>query len=369
MWRARAPSLVPTSTDRSSLVLDARRAARTVSLRHVHDDEPGFSRRRHGRGYVYRDANGARVTDRGALARITTLAIPPAWTSVWICATDDGHVQATGRDARGRKQYRYHARFRAVREEAKFDQLLAYGASLPALRARIDEDLERPSLGRSKVVAAIVRIMERTCIRVGNTSYANDNGSFGITTLAVRHAHFGRGLVSFSFIGKSHVPHQVELRDVPLASIVKRCRDLPGQRLFQWIDETGAVHPVTSSDVNDYIRDATDGPFTAKLIRTWAATVGVCERLLSAPPAIGKKALASTLKAAITDVAAELGNTPTVCRKSYVHPAVVAAHEAGTLRGELRGRKPGGDHLRPTERALLSFLSRSASMRPLAKAS
>ncbi len=336
---------------------DGPTAASLGALHYVHADEPGITRRKHGRGFAYRDAQGRAVKDRATLARIRALAIPPAWTDVWICASADGHIQATGRDARGRKQYRYHARWRAVRDEAKFEQLLSFGAALPRLRARIEEDLRLRTLCREKVVATVLRLMELTCVRVGNDCYAEENGSYGLTTLEDRHAHFTRGTVSFAFKGKSGKAHRVSVRDERLASIVRRCQDLPGQRLFQWLDEDGAQHPLTSSDVNEYLRETMGGPFTAKMFRTWSATVCACQRLAEEAPSGSQRAAKQVVARCIEEVAARLGNTPSICRKSYVHPAVIEAYVAGGLRRVTRARGRRDAALRAEEHATMRLLA------------
>jgi DNA topoisomerase-1 len=344
----------------AAYALDAPLAAEAADLRYVHDDEPGLRRQRRGKHWLYFDRKGARVTDPRALDRIAKLAIPPAWERVWICATPDGHIQATGRDARGRKQYRYHPRWRALRDEAKYEHVLAFGAALPSLRARVARDLASPRLTREKVIATILRVMELSCIRVGNEAYAAENGSFGLTTLLDRHAKFGDGSVSFAFHGKSGKVHRISVRDAKLASIVKRCRDVPGQRLFQWIDDEGAPHPVTSTDVNDYIREATGGPYTAKMIRTWSATVSAWAILRACPPSAAARERKRVVTKCFERIAQDLGNTTAICRASYVHPAVVASHVDGTLatvapRCLSTARRRAHPHLTLDESAVLAF--------------
>jgi DNA topoisomerase-1 len=346
----------------SDILTSGTAAAERVELHYVHADEPGLSRRRSGRGFGYRDEHGRRISGRSTLARIRALAIPPAWTDVWICASEDGHIQATGRDARGRKQYRYHARWRAVRDEAKFEHLLAFGAALPLLRARIAADLGRARLSREKVVATVLRLMELTCVRVGNDCYAEENGTFGLTTLEDRHARFCSGGVSFAFKGKSGKAHRVSVRDAKLARTVRRCQDLPGQRLFQWVDDEGAQHPITSTEVNDYLRETMNGPFTAKMLRTWSATVCACQHLAEQAPRGSQRAAKQVVARCIEEVAARLGNTPSICRKSYVHPAVIEAYVAGGLGRAVRGRSrvDADASLRAEEHATMRFLSRRA---------
>jgi len=358
-------SLAPwIEVDGADLLHSGPAAASSAALHYVHAEEAGISRRRSGRGFGYRDEHGLRLTDRLTIARIAALAIPPAWENVWICPSADGHIQATGRDARGRKQYRYHVRWRAVREEAKFEHLLAFGGGLPLLRARIAEDLARPQLCREKVVATVVRLMELTCVRVGNDCYAQENDTFGLTTLKDRHAHFSGGVVSFAFRGKSGKSHRVSVRDVKLARIVRRCQDVPGQRLFQWLDEDGGRHPLTSNDVNDYLREAMGGPFTAKMLRTWSATVIACEHLAAQAPKGTRRAAKQVVARCIEEVAARLGNTPTICRKSYVHPAVIEAYVAGGLRRAIRAprRAQLDASLRAEEHATMRFLARRARL-------
>lgn len=303
-------------------------------LRHSSDGEPGISRRRSGRGFSYRHANGRPVRDGEALERIRKLAIPPAWTDVWICPSATGHLQATGRDARGRKQYRYHGRYRSRREAAKYERLVTFAKALPTIRERVDADLSRPTMSRQKVLAAVVRLLELTLIRVGNDEYARLNRSFGLTTLRDRHATVRGSSIRFRFRGKSGQQHEVSLRDRRLAAVIRRCRDLPGQELFQYVDEDGGIVDVRSEDVNDYLREIAPD-VTAKDFRTWAGTVLAYRalRALDAPAtdAEGRRNVVS----AIRDTADLLGNTPAVCRQAYVHPIVVEAYLDGRLGGAL----------------------------------
>jgi DNA topoisomerase I len=317
---------------RSVVEGDPVAAARAVSLRHVSDGEPGLSRKRHGKGFRYVDERGARVGDRATLARIRALAIPPAWTAVWICRDADGHIQATGRDARGRKQYRYHARWRQVRDEAKYDRLVGFCRALPRLRRAVAKDLACACLCKRKVVAAVVSLMEQAQLRVGNDEYTRANGSYGATTLRDRHARFPGGALELAYRGKSGVERRVRVDDRALARIVRRCRDLPGQRLFQYVDGD-AVRPITSADVNEYLRDVTGGPYSAKDYRTWAATLGAA--MLLCASATGAPASARQCKACVTRVLAavaeRLGHTPAVCRASYIHPRVLDDFASGAL--------------------------------------
>lgn len=297
-------------------------AARDAGLRYSSDDRPGITRRRSGRGFSYRGSDGSVIHDRATLRRIRTLAIPPAWTGVWICPDPSGHLQATGRDARGRKQHRYHPRFREAREAAKFSRVLEFARLLPSIRGRVDADLAKPGLPREKVLAAVVRLLELSLIRVGNEEYARMNRSFGLTTLRDRHARIDGAEVRFRFTGKSGRRHEVTLRDRRLARVVSRCQDLPGQDLFQYVDDDGVVRDVRSEDVNAYLREISPD-VTAKDFRTWAGTVLAYRALRALQPRNGarRKAVVEAMKA----TAERLGNTPAVARSSYVHPAVVEA--------------------------------------------
>ena len=310
---------------------DTRAPAR---LRHSSDDGPGIARRRSGRGFSYRDADGAVVRDSETLERIRAIAIPPAWTDVWICPWPNGHLQATGRDARGRKQYRYHARYRRRRDDAKFARLIAFARALPAIRARVDKDLARPGLPREKVLAAVVRLLELTLIRVGNDEYARLNRSFGLTTLRNRHAAVDGTEVTFRFRGKSGQQHEVGLRDRRLASVVRRCRDLPGQELFAYVGEDGEPRDVASDDVNGYLAEIAPD-VTAKDFRTWAGTVLAYRALRSLGKGTTDREKQRNVAAAIRETAENLGNTAAVARQAYVHPAVVDAYLDGRIRTAL----------------------------------
>ncbi len=304
---------------------------RAIGLRYSRDDQPGIRRRRHGDGWRYETDDGTTVHEEATLDRIRKLAVPPAWTDVWICADEHGHLQATGRDARGRKQYRYHREFRARRESAKFEQLIEFGLVLPRIRAAVAADLARPGLPREKVLAACVRVLELTLMRVGNDEYAEQNRSFGLTTLRDRHARIAGSRVRFRFRGKGGKLHEVGFRDRRLGAIVRRCQELPGQELFQYIDEDGVVRDVASDDVNEYLRAIAGADISAKMFRTWAATV-LANRALTAYQATeSSRVQKRNVAAAMEDVAALLGNTPTVARQSYVHPAVLDAYLDGSL--------------------------------------
>ncbi len=303
------------------------------------DTKPGIRRQRIGQNFRYRAADGRVVRDARTLARIRALAIPPAWKDVVICPDARGHLQATGRDARGRKQYRYHPAFRAKRDGAKYGRLLEFGRVLSRIRSRVETDLAKRGLPRDKVLAAVVELLDRTHLRVGNAEYAKANGSFGLSTLLDRHATFTRRSVRIRFRGKSGVKHERVVSDSKLARIVRHCRDLPGQDLFQYRDGDGDPRPIGSADVNAYIRRASGGEFTAKDFRTWAGTVKAAAKLAALARPATKTAAERAVCGVIKDVAAELGNTPAVCRKSYVHPAVINAFAAGRfLESRARGR-------------------------------
>jgi DNA topoisomerase-1 len=305
-----------------------------AGLRHSSDTQPGISRRRSGRGFSYRDPDGRAIRDADTIARIRSIAIPPAWTDVWICPWANGYLQATGRDARGRKQYRYHARYRSRRDDAKFARLIAFAKALPAIRKRVDEDLSRSGLPREKVLAAVVRLLELTLIRVGNDEYARLNRSFGLTTLRDRHAIIDGSTVTFRFRGKSGLQHEVGLRDRRLAAVVRRCRDLPGQELFQYVDEAGEPRDVASDDVNGYLAEIAPG-VTAKDFRTWAGTVLAFRALRALGDGTTDREKQRNVAAAIRNAAENLGNTAAVARQAYVHPAVVDAYLDGKIRTAL----------------------------------
>ena len=322
-------------------------------LRHSSDREPGLHRVNGARGFAYVDDKGRRVSRRATLDRVRALAIPPAWTDVWICADERGHLQATGRDARGRKQYRYHPRWRESREADKFDHLLDFARALPAIRERVRQDLAAKGLTRNKVLAAIVQLLERTCIRVGNERYAEENDSFGLTTLRNRHVKVHGDRIEFQFRGKSGKFHRIGIEDPRLARIVRRCRELPGQELFEYVDDAGEVQRVGSSDVNEYLHEVAGNEFTSKDFRTWAGSVYVAALLRSR--GLEGDVRLTDMAAAVREAARLLGNTPAVCRKSYVHPRVLDPatwSDAPALRA---GRVPRGLH--PAEAALVRLIS------------
>jgi DNA topoisomerase I len=319
-------------------IKDPIAAAEAASLRYVSDAQPGIRRKRAGRHFSYVGTDGKPIRDRGELARIKALAIPPAWTDVWISPIADGHIQATGRDARGRKQYRYHARWRQVRDETKFTRMLAFGEALPLIRERTDRDLALKGLPRAKVLATVVRLLETTLIRVGNAEYAKENKSYGLTTMRDRHVEVDGSRIEFTFKGKSGVKHSISVRDRRLATIVRRCRDIPGYELFQYIDEDGTRQDVDSGDVNEYLREITGQDFTAKDFRTWAGTVLASLALQELKAGDSGAQAKKNVVQAIETVAERLGNTPSICRKCYVHPAVIDSYLEGTLLDTLQQR-------------------------------
>jgi DNA topoisomerase I len=351
------------SADEDGSIVDPPAAAEQAGLVYVSDEEPGIRRRRAGKGFTFRNPDGSPVRDVATLQRIRSLAIPPAYTDVWICPDPDGHLQATGRDARGRKQYRYHPRWREVRDGTKFKRMIEFGRALPIIRDRVAHDMARRGLPREKVLATIVNLLENTLIRIGNTSYSRDNDSYGLTTLQDEHVEIGNGGLRFEFKGKSGKTWRLKLRDRRVARIVKSCQDLPGQHLFQYLDDDGERHGVTSQDVNDYLREITGRDFTAKDFRTWAGTVLAAMALQEFEAFDTKAAAKRNLKSAIDRVAARLGNTPTICRKCYVHPDVLDCYLEGHLVEQIRVEaekdlSDGLDDLKPEEAAVLAFLQR-----------
>ena len=330
-----APSALATKSRKRlpaiEIVTDPVESAKAAGLRYVSDAKPGIKRKRQGKGFRYVGPDGSPMHDAEVMRRIRSLAIPPAWTNVWICPNPNGHLQATGREARGRKQSRYHPRWREVRDDTKFHRMLLFGAALPSIRKRVEQDLGLPGLPREKVLAAIIRLLETTFIRVGNQEYAKENGSYGLTTLRNKHVSVKGATVTFDFKGKSGVEHVIDFRDRRLAAIIKRCQDLPGYELFQYIDTEGNRHSIDASDVNDYLRQITDEDFTAKDFRTWAGTVLACAMLHEFEPAETQSQAKKNVVEAIKRVANRLGNTPSVCRKCYVHPAVLESYMGGAM--------------------------------------
>jgi DNA topoisomerase-1 len=326
-------------------------------LRYVHDDEPGYGRRRAGKGFTYLDTRGRPITAAAKVERIKSLAIPPAWTDVWICPRADGHLQATGRDAKGRKQYRYHPDWRAVQEEMKFERLIDFGEALPAIRRRMAGDLRLRGLPRDKVLATVVHLLETSLIRVGNEEYAKANGSFGLTTLRDPHVQLDGSEIRFRFPGKSGQRHEITVHDARTARIVRQCRELPGQRLFQYVDDDGTQRKLESGDVNDYLRDASGGEFTAKDFRTWVGTLLAATALSALEPPRSGSAGRRQAATAIEVVARQLGNTPTIARASYVHPDIVDLYVEGDLPALwTRGTTRDTRWLLAEERRLLNVL-------------
>ncbi len=350
----------------TAAVEESRQAAKTAGLRYVSDRSPGISRQRVGSRFRYVTPQGRTLRDKPELQRIRSLAIPPAWTDVWVCALANGHLQATGRDARGRKQYRYHSRWRTVRDENKYGRILEFAAALPALRKRTAEDLAGPTLSRTKVVAAVVQMLEKTLIRVGNEEYARTNKSFGLTTMQDNHAKVSGSTVRFRFRGKSGKFHDIAFTDARLARIVRRCQELPGRELFQYLDDDGNVQGIGSADVNDYVRDVTGREFTAKDFRTWTGTVLAAQALQEMSEVTSDAQAKRNVVAAIEAVAGLLGNTKSVCRKCYIHPTIIDAYMDRTLTRMLsaRARKlaESPESLSRTETAVLALLQRRLRM-------
>jgi DNA topoisomerase I len=334
--------------------------AEEAGLRYVSDDQPGIRRRRAGRGFTYVGADGKTIADADRIAWFKRLAIPPAWTDVWISPIKRGHIQATGRDAKGRKQYRYHPRWREVRDEAKYGRLIEFARALPRIRRRTDRDLRRRGLPREKVLALVVQLLESTLVRVGNEEYARDNRSFGLSTLRDRHVKANGNELQLSFKGKSGKEHLVPVRDPRLARLVRQCQELPGQVLFQYVDRDGRRQSIDSGDVNDYLREVSGGEFTAKDFRTWAGTVAASLALREFRKVDDEAGRKKAIVAAIEEVAERLGNTPAVCRACYVHPDVLDSYLDGTLVEALseraRGVGRGAHALRPEEAAVLGLL-------------
>jgi DNA topoisomerase-1 len=335
--------------------------AEADGLRYVSDEGPGIRRSRAGTGFSYVDARGQTLRDAKELERIRGLAVPPAWTDVWICPNPLGHIQATGRDARGRKQYRYHPRWRSARDHDKFGRLAAFGERLPSIRRRVARDLRRPGLPREKVLAAVVRLLDSTLIRVGNPEYARDNDSIGLTTMHDRHVNVFGSSLRFRYRGKSGKTHEVDLSDRRLAQVIRRCQDLPGQDLFQYVDDEGEPRSIGSADVNEYLREVGGQDFTSKDFRTWGGSVHATQAFLELGD-FGNEAESKTnVVEGVKRVAERLGNTPAVCRKSYIHPEVIDAYQDGTLLTLAEALAPGEGPrgLRSSEALLLEVIRRS----------
>ncbi len=348
---------VATSTHLESSV----QAAREAGLRYVTDTEPGIARQGPTDNFSYRAPDKSRVAEADTLARIKSLAVPPAWRDVWIATRADAHLQATGRDVRGRKQYRYHPEFRASRDTNKYDRMLDFARSLPRIRRRVSSDLRRPGMPREKVLAAVIRLLEQTHIRVGNDEYVRANGSFGLTTFRNRHAKVNGSTVRFAFRGKSGIRHAIDIQDPAIAKLVRKCQDLPGQQLFTFTGEGGQAAPIGSEDVNAYLGEVAGDTFTAKDFRTWAGTVMAAITLHEFEPFTSEAEAKRNVVQAIAVVAKRLGNTPVVCRKCYVHPAIIEAYVQGrtiekTGENGIGGGLRAGRHQRAEETSVIALL-------------
>lgn len=329
---------------------DSHREARAAGLHHSDDSEPGIGRRAIKNGFAYRDPDGRPIKDKAVIARINGLAVPPAYVDVWICPDPLGHIQATGRDARGRKQYRYHADWRAHRDGAKFAQMAEFGRVLPKIRVAVQRDLGRRDLSRERVLGTIVRLLEQTLVRIGNDEYARTNKSFGLTTLRNRHLKSDGAALRLDFKGKSGIRHQVRIGDRRLLTVIRKLNDLPGQRLFQYVGEDGEPHQLDSADVNDYLREISGVDVTAKDFRTWAATLAAARSLAVADPPLSDAEAKRAIVATVKDTSNLLRNTPSVCRTAYIHPEVFTGWRAGALAGKFSGK------LDADEAALIKFL-------------
>jgi DNA topoisomerase-1 len=345
----------------TEIASDGVATAQLAGLRYTSDEQPGIRRRRQGRGFGYVDRDGVPVRDSGELSRIKRLAIPPAWTDVWISPSPLGHIQATGRDARGRKQYRYHERWREVRDDAKYGRLVDFAKALPRIRERVDADLARPGIPRERVLATAIRILEETFMRVGNVEYARANGSFGLTTLRAKHVDVDGSRIVFRFRGKSGKDHEVDVHDRRLARVVARLQQLPGQELFRYRDDDGELRTIGSDDVNEYLRDLSNDDLSAKDFRTWAGTVLAARALAELGPSRNERVARTRVVQAIDVVAARLGNTRAVCRKCYVHPGILDAYAAGDLPSALRRpeKTRRGHGLSTHEAAVAAMLMRA----------
>ena len=345
---------------------DPEKSAERAGLQYVHDDKPGITRRGAGKGFSYKDVDGKTIEDPAIRERINALAIPPAYQDVWICPDPDGHIQATGVDEKGRKQYRYHPKWSQVRDEAKFTRLIAFAHALPKIRERTNADMRARKLSREKVLAAVVQLLEKTAIRVGNEEYARQNETYGLTTMENRHVEVEGNTVHFEFTGKSHKDHEIDLKDKKLARVVEQLQELPGQSLFQFEDEDGELHHITSGDVNDYLHEIAGDAFTAKDFRTWAGTVAASLALQEFEEFSDKGAAAQNVTEAVKVVAEKLGNTPAVSRKSYIHPAVIEAYFDGdmlnSMQQEVEAQLSGDlSGLKPEEAAVLGLLQQKLS--------
>ena len=348
----------------TAIKLEPEELARLAHLRYYTDNRPGFTRRKasDGKGFDYFDKEGKHITDEEEIKRINSLAVPPAYTDVWICPAKNGHLQATGRDDKGRKQYRYHPKWRSTADANKYSRVMAFAAALPGIRKRVDADLTRAGLPREKVLATVVKLLETTLIRVGNEEYARDNKHYGLTTMRNRHVKVKGSTIQFSFRGKSGVDHTIELQNPRLAHVVHRCQELPGHELFEYLGEDDKVHTIDSSDVNAYLQEISGQPFTAKDFRTWAGTVLAALALQEFETFDSEAAAKKNITNAIEKVAERLGNTPSVCRKCYVHPAILESYVDGSMLDSLRKKAEDeltGSHLadlKPEEAAVVGLL-------------
>jgi DNA topoisomerase-1 len=356
--------------DNDPIRLEPEQCAELAHLRYYPDSKPGYTRQkaRVKGGFHFLDTAGKRIVDPEEVRRIRSLAIPPAYTDVWICPSARGHLQATGRDAKGRKQYRYHARWRETADANKYGRVMAFAVALPGIRGRVDADLGRPGLPREKVLATVVKLLETTLIRVGNEEYARTNHHYGLTTFRNRHVRVKGGRIEFSFRGKSGIDHTIELKNPRLARVVERCQELPGQDLFQYLDENGERQSLDSADVNAYLQEISGQPFTAKDFRTWAGTVLAAMALQEFESFDTQAAAKKNIVSAIERVAERLGNTPTVCRKCYIHPAILDAYIDGSMLDSLRRKAEEeltGSHLaklKPEEAAVVGLLRERLTM-------
>jgi DNA topoisomerase I len=349
------------------IITDPAESAKAAGLRYVTDNKPGLQRKPWRKAFRYLNPDGTVVRESETLSRIQSLVIPPAWTEVWICPNPKGHLQVTGRDARGRKQSRYHPLWREVRDETKYERMTIFGAALPTIRTRVEHDLSLPGLPRPKVLATIVRLMETTLIRVGNEEYARQNHSYGLTTMRNKHVDIDGSTVTFNFQGKSGIKHTVDITDRRIAKIVQRCQDIPGYELFQYIDRDGAQHSIDSADVNQYLQDISGQSFTAKDFRTWAGSVLACELLYDFEEFQSETQAKRNVVQAIKSVAARLGNTPSVCRKCYIHPAVLDSYMSGAMLEKVKRRvheeaPNASEDLQHQELALLNLLRRRVDL-------
>ena len=337
--------------------MDPAEAAEEAGLRYICDDQPGYTRKAKGDDFEYFDIDGKPIRDEPRLLRVKRLGIPPAWTDVWICPSSNCHIQATGRDARRRKQYVYHERWREVRDENKYDRIVAFGEALPKIRRRVNKDLALPGLARNKVLATIVQLLERTFIRVGNEEYARENKSFGLTTMRDRHVEVKGAKLRFRFRGKSGIKHEVDLTDRRIARTISKLQDLPGQDLFQYLDDEGEAHDLSSQDVNGYLREIGGEDFSAKDFRTWAGTVLAAVALHKVGGFENKKQAKANVKDAIGAVSEILRNTAAICRKCYIHPVVLENYQGGnSIEGLKRDAGEDDADLRASEKAVLDFL-------------